>query len=344
MLPIWFSALSGAIAIVCVYLIPREHSRRLVTVFVTGDAPKLLAAFAAVVAFGVVLYTAYQINTDLQDRVDEREDLVARKVTRDIDTLLKPAGGNIGKGDALSAMYRRDHVYIPRDLSCRTVGVWDTAKAICLWPPEFVGVDFHSERRSYRPLDSFDFGNTKFVSANFKLTSMRNFNFFHADFQGASFSGYTGANFDEAAFEDVALNTDASRASFARTTWKFVDVSGATLPENSDVLLGLGTGEVYSWADLPPYTSSKDDPDEITVPLPDDFLSKVNLCAPPMDADGRRAELVDPRRDMIGRRLYGTVQSEPWECQKMTLQQARAKFPNSFVRRHFGYWHQQVWH
>lgn len=342
--PAWVLIMGAACIVICVYMLPRQHTRWLVSMFVTSDAAKLLGATAATVAFGVVLYTAYQIHVDLQDRGDERDERNADREARDLDRLLRPSGGDIGKGAALTAMFRREHVHLPKDLSCKTVGIWDSYRSTCISSPEFSGIDFHLSDRSYRIITGLNFNNSDISYSNFTSTALRLFDFSHSTILETEFSGYTGANFDQSTLEYVSFKSDLSHSSFRDTVWGEADVSGSVFPIDTSKLFEKQEGRIYSWADDPPFHMGGFRSSDYNEPLADQLLSKLTFCNAPLDPNGKI--IAKPKRESILKLLHQTLQvgETAWTCEAISLAKAREKYPEAYGRGTFGYWHQHAFH
>lgn len=118
---------------------PERLSARIAYLLESVPEIRIASKFAAFVSFLVLLATAYQIIVEIDNRKLEREIWRQSQITNAWSNLLRPVGGNTGKGDALNFLLSQNINMYHVDLSCRAVGVWEEE---CINPAIFSGVDF----------------------------------------------------------------------------------------------------------------------------------------------------------------------------------------------------------
>lgn len=98
---------------------------------------KLAGVLLAVVSVVIAFFTAAAVLVELDNARRDRETRTIGEIERAMSRLMLPAGGNIGKGEALNALVKLDVRIEGLDLSCRQVGLWDAANHRCEKRPEF---------------------------------------------------------------------------------------------------------------------------------------------------------------------------------------------------------------
>tara|TARA_R110002049_G_scaffold81599_4_gene207683 strand:+ start:67 stop:1110 length:1044 start_codon:yes stop_codon:yes gene_type:complete len=144
---------------------------------------RLLAIFAGLVGFIVVLATAYQIWVDLEERKDERKFRQLSFISLNWETLLRRAGGNTGKGAAINLLTSSGIGLDLLDLSCEKRG--DLVQGQCSARPVYSGITL-VETKPQAP---------KFVQGiNFNETDILDFTIENYRFSGINFEKTSGLN------------------------------------------------------------------------------------------------------------------------------------------------------
>lgn len=340
--PTWFVVLAGFLSVAALYALPHERAKYLTDIFVHSEAAKLVAGLAGVIAFLVVLATAYQINEDITDRVAERSMRREEAISRAWERLLVRAAGNTGKGDALTLLFREGAKLDNVDLSCRAVGDWQEGR--CNRPPIFAGVQIAGAAKPFA--GTFDWGRFllefKFLDWLRPDGTLRD----AIDLNGATINGFQivgrgreNFSFVGAFVEDfvvkrstVGLSVDdktfISSAAFLDSTVKLfgpslpafsnVNVSGAIV----DWLPKVPDDEIRTflfWADWPPMRRR---PDKFSVvdtvaPLFEmQLLAKMRACEPPLDREDKPVPR-DARPDFF-------------PCKEMSIPDAVRRFPDAY--------------
>ena len=111
-------------------LMPSVISSWLVRHLVQSDGAKLVGLVAGATGFIVLLFTAYQISVDLEDRIELRSELREDAIERYRSVLLRRAPGNTGKGEAITNIHDRGGSLEGWDASCEAVGLWDAVQRL----------------------------------------------------------------------------------------------------------------------------------------------------------------------------------------------------------------------
>jgi hypothetical protein len=108
--------------------------------FFKEDARVSVAKEICTIVGGViVVISAVALLYDFWHRAEERKVWRDTRIATEWQNLLRPVGGNTGKGDALNFLLSEGVNLADVDLSCRAVGEWD---GTCTRPAVFAGVDF----------------------------------------------------------------------------------------------------------------------------------------------------------------------------------------------------------
>ena len=131
-------------------LMPSVISSWLVRHLVQSDGAKLVGLVAGATGFIVLLFTAYQISVDLEDRIELRSELREDAIERYRSVLLRRAPGNTGKGEAITNIHDRGGSLEGWDASCKAVGLWDNDRQKCQQPATFTGLTIAGNRRLFQ--------------------------------------------------------------------------------------------------------------------------------------------------------------------------------------------------
>ncbi|RAZ75824.1 pentapeptide repeat-containing protein [Mesorhizobium atlanticum] len=301
---------------------------------------KILANLAAVAGFIVLLLTALQIRADFADRAADRLVKAEDAKARAWEVLLRPAGGNTGKGAALTYLVNQDKDLTGVDLSCKTLGGWDDEKGRCTRAVIFSDVEFAgpSSQEFYWNVDmsKIDFSDAAFYGAKFTDFSLREVDFSRTEFNNLEArDSYITGRFDDAKIVGCSLIETTLIPSGKPPTIDLCDVSGATLNWPGDTI----KGRLFAWADKPPLRSGTKKlpgpfgPYEAATPLAQPALDKITLCDPPKDKAGKPLPL-GQRPSLEG--ILPTVRVDL--CRRLTTDQAKAKFPEAFRPTSFPNW------
>jgi hypothetical protein len=104
------------------------------------------SSFVHVAAICLAFFTFVQLSIDLWDRVDERSDREEARVERAWAHLLVRVGGETGKGSSLALLLKTAPAVAGLDLSCKSLGDWDSTTGTCLRAPIFTGFDLNSAK------------------------------------------------------------------------------------------------------------------------------------------------------------------------------------------------------
>jgi len=108
-------------------------------------ATRLLASLGIWLFLATLIGLYYESRIRAEERVARTEEAEFRKLAQVAtawEVLLTPAGGDIGKGNALNTLVKAGNRVINTDLSCQTVGTWRANR--CVNPPVFSGLKLHA--------------------------------------------------------------------------------------------------------------------------------------------------------------------------------------------------------
>lgn len=314
--PSWVVGLCFFCVIAVAYLLPMERAKAFNHFFINSENATLLAAISAVIAFIVVLFTAYQIVVDLDDRAEERLVRKDEGVSRSWDRLLGPAVGNTGKGDALTYLFKSEAVLDGIDLSCESLGNWDGDTKTCSKRVIFAGISLDAASRpktmAFVPHGSIsEVIDTKGQAydvdlrhADIRDMTLRDFVF---DRLNASQSKIRGLVLENSTISGDFTNTSITECTlrssriYSRGTTppelSMCEISETIIPFLAQIL--DRNGYVTAWADKPPLTLGGIENDIYIVAarypaIPHDFttLRRVRLCRPPIDSQGKILDLI----------------------------------------------------
>jgi hypothetical protein len=327
--PYWFLALAAVCAIVVLYMVPEEISARLHAFFIESPAARNVTALAALVGFGVVLFTALQIKLDLDDRAAEREIRRDEAIERAWARLLTRAGGNVGKGGALTTLHREGVFLNAIDLSCRALGDWDFATERCVRRVIFGDIElagaFDQGKLTAATLD--------FTDAYIENPSVSNALVLHLGLDRAVVSSpsvrdsIVSITAGESSWMDGTLaGSTLTALPGARIRLQRMDVSGSTLEGLASGAIGAHAGDLYYWADSPPLDSLLNGA-TVAIGAPNPVLRAelrrtLQACMPPR-RDGQAIPLPRAERPRLG----------VYSCEKVSLEDAEAAFPAVYAAR-----------
>jgi hypothetical protein len=330
--PVWFVAFALLCGLVVAFMLPAQIARPVRRALIDSDAAKLVAALSAVVAFVVVLFTAYQIKLDIDDRETERAIRREEAIERAWDRLLRQTPGNTSKGEALSYLVAEGRAPSGIDLSCRALGQWD---GHCT-----KRVTFSSIRMKTPPgAEQVTLVETDMSDAELFQVTLENVHW-SGDFSRARFSEvvavdstiigkFDGATFDYADFTGSILDVENREA---LPHLGHVNLSGAMLPWAVETEL---RSDAMFWADAPPvrlfpgpYFTLLDRGDDGTDNrLPNTVLQGATICKPPLGDDGRPIPWRE-RQPLSAARGYRLPGGQA--CDAVTIFEAIELFPDSY--------------
>lgn len=319
--PMWVVMLCAACLVVTVFLLPSERAAAITSALLQSEQAKIVATLSALVGFGVVLATAWQIREDYAYRSEERDIRREESIARAWENLFRRAPGNTGKGAHLSLLLSEGQNVDGIDISCRAIGDWegDVASGRCQAKPIFFDITY-----SAQPFDAPNRQTLKADHVEFRLFTLTNGSLF-GSFDGAVFNGariensilsgnLSGTVFVDSDLRDtIIIETSARSFSVVRS-----DVSGLILDQTFSPRQH-GLWQNYFWADWPPRSVSTD---RITVPLAPAELERMVACRPPVDSLGAIIE-----RDVRDALLPGTVSTI---CTAMAITEAAEEFSDSY--------------
>lgn len=309
---------------------------RPLTLYIThSPIVQLLAAFAALLGFGVVLVTAYQIGVDLEDRKSERAQRVDDAIERAWDRLLRPAAGNTGKGEAMTYLLERGISLNGVDLSCRSIGNWDRERNECARRVQIEGVridktDWEEMAFGTLPkrggvvsngiLASADLSDTDLFSFHVTLMQIRNINLSRTNMVGSILLGTVIRGwFDEAYIGNCDLSDARIYPTEKPPTLHRCAVNNALLPWLDEE---TSWTELTAWADTPPLDIDPPSEEEGEVshirahgPM---VLGRIRLCEPPLDEGGK---------PVSARPVLMFILSE---CKPVSVEDAMKRYPEAY--------------
>lgn len=258
---------------------------------------EIFAILAAFFTLGIAVFTAYQINVDLNDRIEERAERNEGRIVRAYETLVRKIGGDTGKGSALSLLIRSEVPLGDLDLSCREIGKWsdgacksrvhfvrlvaiprdDNGKRIGrgLYWREFPNLtDSRITRSDFRgfQIRGTKFQNVRFESTDFRsaqIHSLENLQIFTSDLSGATIFSNPSQSLVES---NVSGATFVFRMDVENE--KFVSPYQFAMPNNA-------WKRLWYWTDRAPVFIAADDYNGVGVRLPlGMFSSQFIACDP----------------------------------------------------------------
>lgn len=332
--PIWVIVLFAICVVLTILLLPEDKANWLSSFFIHSEAAKLLAALAGVIGFGVVIYTAYQIKLELDDRVVQLDIRKDEAISRAWERLLRPAVGNTGKGDALTRLMKERVNIDEIDLSCQAIGNWNAADGRCNKAAMIAGAEIRDGR-----LFDIDFRYTEIFDALIYRTQLR------ADFRNAQLNSlrliesHIGGSFEGASINGAQIHSAEIQIGGNEPVPEITvsDVSGARLPWLARVP-DSQLQTVSFWADWPPqryylveqlgWDQSLDRYDKPFDPFFGfDVMRKMSICRPPVDGSGTTIP-VSERLRIARERGRSSVQV----C-KMSPEEAVRRYPEAYAIR-----------
>jgi len=284
-----------------------------------------------------VVLTAYQIRQDLADAREERAIRLDNAIDRRWDRLLRPASGNIGKGEALSFLFQQGVSFNGVDLSCQAIGTYSFSDGICRRSPIFTDLNLVEDE----PMGATPryIRNVSLRDAEIHNAQFRNVMVWGLDVGGASISGATFSNaviqgrFAGASMVDVVAVSSIVEAPNGEKPASFTgNISGSSI---SFLREFASTTGIWAWADHPPVHRNKQ-----TFSLfnltgeeeaePDEVLANIELCDPPIDEAGKPLPL--SQRNNSQRHVISEFIHMFRVCKRLTLAEAKERFPDAFKR------------
>jgi hypothetical protein len=322
--PYWFLALAAVCVLAVLYMVPDAISQRLHSVFIDSPAAKNVTALAALVGFAVVLFTALQIKLDLDDREAERGIRRDEAIDRAWTRLLERAGGNTGKGGALSTLHREGIFLNAIDLSCRAVGDFDFATNTCRRTAIFGDIvidgDFDDGKMTAATLDFAEGYLERPIIENAFLMhiGMDRAMIFMPNIHGSVISVTGGhSTWNSGSIRDSSL----SALPGATIGLQDMDVSGSELEGFATGAIQSADGSLFYWADWPPLEVRmvfQVGPGANVVLRPE-LREKMQACRPPAQ-QGSEATLAKQDRPALSR----------FSCSTMSATEAAAAYPEAY--------------
>ena len=314
-------------------LMPSVISSWLVRHLVQSDGAKLVGLVAGATGFIVLLFTAYQISVDLEDRIELRSELREDAIERYRSVLLRRAPGNTGKGEAITNIHDRGGSLEGWDASCKAVGLWDNDRQKCQQPATFTGLTIAGNRRLFSMLPALDDAilyDPQIVEADVKFVSLKRALATGAGIINSTMSG----DFSDARFTGCVIMNSQIINSGEPPTLMFCEISGSLLPWFGGLHWSKRLG-VFFRADNPPTQLLQlPDGEEVLAPLYEFDLQRLTICEPistdESDADWV-AKLYADFFSRIRFKLKDVLITDfPEFCTETTYESAKLRFPDVY--------------
>jgi hypothetical protein len=296
--------------------------------FVHGALFRVIGLGAAVFGFAVVVGTAWQI---LNDSVDRNEERLDRAWAR----LLRPSAGNTGKGRSFQYLWSHGETLSNVDLSCRAIGQFNENTNSCTKPAIFSGL--HLARRPVPVRQGYEqraLGKPLFDIVGLDVS--------YNTFDDARFDGITTAElrltgatifdsvivrsviYGEAEHLTIVGSSIADSKIYVEGDYRIIssEISNTFFVEefrlDKKPFIPNMSG-AWAWADRPPRAGTLD---RYAFVMDDEYLSRIRLCRPPVDDEGRP---VDPQM-----RAYDPKSGSP-HCEEMSIEQSKRAYPRSYL-------------
>lgn len=310
-----------------------KRAKNLARAIVGSGTVEWLIIVSGIATFGVAVFTAVQINTDLSDRQEERAERREARVNMAYETLLRRVAGDTGKGAALNLLLASGIDIGGLDMSCEAVGKWEDNN--CVDAPVFSNI---------RVPDQPDMKRLGQTFPRFTGASIVEFDLHGILMSGISFAGATirGSDLRSSALsmKDVVVErSDLSHASFSPwpgSIYTLSNISGASV-EIDDLVTGGDPdrimwkwNDLWYWSDAPPTVKSMSDGEIADIRIEDTPLREAAVCdAADRDEprDGRdyeplpRLKGLDVPRDVLEKRARA---GKSWRCYGLIIDEFRS--------------------
>ena len=314
-------------------LMPSIISSWLVRHLVQSDGAKLVGLVAGATGFIVLLFTAYQISVDLEDRIELRSELREDAIERYRSVLLRRAPGNTGKGEAITNIHDRGGSLEGWDASCEAVGLWDNDTQKCQQPATFSGIVIAGNRRVFSMLPILDDAvlyDPQILEADLKFVSLKRAVATGARIVNSTVSG----DLSDASFTGCVIINSRIINSGEIPTLMFCEISGSLLPWFGGLHWSKRLG-VFFRADNPP-TQQLQLPDgqKVVAPLDEGDLQRLTICEPVSSGENEADKISELYYDFFSRIRFklkdALITDFPEFCTETTYESAKTRFPEIY--------------
>ena len=331
--PTWVLIVCSLGLLVVFFFLPTDLLAALNRKILHTEHAQTLTAIAAAIGFVVVLATAFQIMTDLDDRVEERQHRKAEAVAQSWSRLVAPIPGSTGKAGALMHLISAGEPLHGLDISCQAVGKWEPRSNRCTSAPIYDGLEIDGNV-SGDPVGRMKFFSginiswTGFVRSKIVATHFQNVNLSHSKYsESVGIDSVFQGDLTNAEIIDSNIVGSVFAGKLEGLTFRNVVVSNAAFsaPEKA---FGDHTSYVIAWADAPPRLVEETQfrsirREQVTKldtsvlrPVPLVVLERIKLCRPPQKG-GRDIPLID--RDI-----------PRWGCSEISPREAITVYPDVY--------------
>tara|TARA_R110002126_G_scaffold205610_1_gene352942 strand:+ start:1141 stop:2136 length:996 start_codon:yes stop_codon:yes gene_type:complete len=192
---------------------------------------------------------------DNASSADERIDLKIEKARQTLSTR-----GSVDHKSALNYLYILGEDLDKLDLSCRTLGLWNSNTQTCALRPNFLNTSLVGTQADPRDLSDGNFAHVDFGYSNFMHSNLSNSDFDSAILQYANLSQTTleDTNF----MRSDLTNAKFDGADLENANFQHANISGARFFGVSNLTTSM-LSDAWTWSDNPPIGI----PNRITGPM-----------------------------------------------------------------------------
>lgn len=311
--------------------------RPIVEFFDKSFVYRLLGIIIAIIGIPGAIVGLWQLSSEFLPSY--REEQRQGAVDRAREVLLRRGAGETGKGKALQTLFDNGGSLDDLDLSCQALGTWNSDQGRCVARVKFEPFTLGGQQMilirrlnladaeiKHITIDPMPGGYVELSDINLENAAVSMFEGDGVKITGKFDSGWFEAmrltrsivqgSFDGATIQFANFSRSSIEITGKPMVFRFVDVSWADVPLLADLSDG-DLSDIFAWADMPPLRTIRGSPE----PYSRDVLSKIQLCAPPLDGNGRTVA-----RD---KRATGLADVS-WGCQAITLDEAMRRFPDAY--------------